>query len=64
MEPVSYQIDSHDDVRSVSDSWTVFAVSNGAPHVDAHVDLGDEKTQEHARAHDADAVVLLQIEQV
>jgi hypothetical protein len=37
MEPVSYQIDSHDDVRSVSDSWTVFAVSNGASHLAAHV---------------------------
>ena len=26
--------------------------------------LGDEKIQEHARAHDANAVVLFQIEQV
>jgi hypothetical protein len=37
MEPVSYQIDSHDDVRRVSDSWAAFAVANGAPHLAADV---------------------------
>jgi hypothetical protein len=37
MEPLSYQIDGHDDITSVGDSWAAFAVSNGAPHLAAHV---------------------------
>src|SRR5450631_2450126 len=33
MEPVSYQIDGHDDIISVNSAWKAFARSNGAPHL-------------------------------
>ena len=37
MEVVSYQIESHDHITCVSDSWTVFAMSNDAPSLTEHV---------------------------
>lgn len=37
MELVSYQIEAHDDITCVSDSWTVFAISNDAPNLTEHV---------------------------
>ncbi len=38
MERVSYQIDGHDEIMNVSDSWAVFALSNNAAHLAASVE--------------------------